>query len=128
MGVSDPVSDGHSTFPIQKPEAPEESIGGSKPGLWRPVRDHYLLSLGSIEANTVVQNLPQESTEVTVHKLNDKSHLKRSKSGRVSNFLKLWGSGVTGWLLTFSNIGVYFSKKVALVSSAAGVWFLPHAF
>lgn len=126
MGVSDPVPDDHSTVPFRKPEAPEESIGGSKPGLWRPVRD--LFSLGSIEANTVVQNLPQESTEVTEHKLNDKSHLKRPKSGRVTNFLKRWGPGVTGWLLTFSNVGVYFSKKGALVSSVAGVWFLPHAF
>lgn len=30
--ASDPVPDSHSTFPIQKPEPPRESLGESRPG------------------------------------------------------------------------------------------------
>lgn len=74
VDMSDPVPDGHSTFPIRKQGLLRSLLEEASRGYGRPARD--LLSLGSIEANTVVQNLPQESMEVTEHKLNDKSHLK----------------------------------------------------
>lgn len=97
VGMSDPVPDGHSTFPIRKQGLLRSLLEEASRDYGRPARD--LLSLGSIEVNTVVQDLPPESMEVTEHRLND------------NNFLKLWGSGVTGWLPTFSNTGIYFKER-----------------
>lgn len=41
----------------------------------------------------MVRNLLQKSVKVIGHKFNDNSHLKQSKSGKITNFLKLQDSG-----------------------------------